>query len=321
MRRIEVAGPKTLDLPAARRFGTLYRMASSDLIQAQSAAAEAALVDYLNDLVARSYAIVYGRGRRRSRLLWQFVAMGFPRLFRQEVGAFLLAASIFVAGGATGAVWTAVDPDAAPVMLPEQHRNLTPRERVREERKTRGQHGLGESAAFGSFLFTHNIQVSFFEYALGLTAGIGTVALAFYNGVPLGSLAVQYHRDRQGLFFWAWILPHGIPELTSVFISGAAGLLLARAMIAPGRRRRRDALLAAAKRATLLVLGTIPILIVAGIVEGTISQMHPPRIAFGVKLAFAVVLGVATYAYLFFAGRGPAVGGEDHNSLLALSSK
>jgi uncharacterized membrane protein SpoIIM required for sporulation len=105
------------------------------------------------------------------------------------------------------------------------------------------------------------------------------------------------------MFFWAWILPHGIPELTAVFIAGASGLVIGRGLWVPGRRSRKAALVHEAKRAVRLVLGTMPILVLAGVIEGTISQMHAPIMPYELKLAFAVVVGIAVYAYLLFAGR------------------
>jgi uncharacterized membrane protein SpoIIM required for sporulation len=137
-----------------------------------------------------------------------------------------------------------------------------------------------------------------------LTYGVGTSALLFYNGVPLGALAVEDHQAGRGLFFWAWILPHGIPEITEIIIAGAAGLILARGLWLPGRRRRRDALRIEARRAAELLLGGIPLLILAGIIEGTVSQVHEPKIQYETKLAFAAIVGVAVFGYLLFAGRG-----------------
>jgi uncharacterized membrane protein SpoIIM required for sporulation len=140
-------------------------------------------------------------------------------------------------------------------------------------------------------------------FALGITFGVGTMAMLFYNGVPLGALAMQYHQEGLDTFFWAWILPHGIPELTEVAVAGGAGLLIARGLWLPGRRRRRDALIAEARTAAALVLGGMPILVLAGLIEGTISQLHEPVLPYAVKLVFAVLVGTGVYYYLLTAGR------------------
>jgi uncharacterized membrane protein SpoIIM required for sporulation len=168
-----------------------------------------------------------------------------------------------------------------------------------------GNAAADDATAFSAFLFTHNIQVTFIVFALGITGGVGTVALLFQNGVPLGALAAQYHQAGLDTFFWAWILPHGIPELTVVWIAGGAGLVIARGLLLPGRRLRRDALVAEAKTAAALVVGSMPLLVFAGLIEGTISQMHEPRVPYGAKLMFAAVAGTGVYWYLLRAGREP----------------
>jgi uncharacterized membrane protein SpoIIM required for sporulation len=304
--QVEARGLRSLGIDGARRFGKLYRSVSSDLIRARTELVDASVTDYLNDLVARSYAHIHaGTGQKAKNILRFFVA-GYPRLVREEWKPIVASAMLLLSGGVLGAVLVKVDPDALGVLIPEQHQEWTPEERIEHDAEE-GPHGGQQAAQFSSFLFTHNIQVSFLVFALGITFGVGTVSLLFYNGVPLGALAMQYHESGQGLFFWAWILPHGIPELTSIFIAGGAGLLLARGLWLPGRRSRRDALVHEAKRAARLVVGTMPIFVVAGFIEGTISQLHGSVIPYGLKLLFAALVGLGLYGWLALAGRGTPV--------------
>lgn len=303
--RVEAQGMRALGVDGARRFGKLYRAVSADLVRARSAVVDASIEDYLNDLVARAYARIYAGSSdtRRGPGLLSFFALDLPRLVRAEVRTVALSAALLFGGVAVGAVAAAVDPDAMGVLLPEQHAELTPGERVAAD-EARGAHAGDRAAEFSSFLFTHNIQVSFLVFALGITLGIGTAGVLFYNGVPLGALAVQYHQAGQGLFFWAWILPHGIPELTEIVIAGAAGLVLARGILLPGVRTRRDALVAEGRRAARMVVGGMPILVLAGLIEGTISQMHAPVMPYPAKLVFAAIVGTGLFAWLLLAGRG-----------------
>lgn len=300
--RVEREGMSALGIAGARRFGKLYRSVSSDLIRARTELVDVSVTDYLNDLVGRSYAQIHAGSGQRGKRLVSFFVEEFPRLFRLEWKVIALSAALFFAGGGVGAVAVALDADALGVVIPEQHQAWTPEERIARDTE-RGDHGGHQAAQFSSFLFTHNIQVSFLVFAMGLTFGVGTVSLLFYNGVPIGALAMQYHQAGEDLFFWAWILPHGIPELTSIFVAGGAGLLLARGLLVPGRRRRKDALVAEAKRAARLVVGVMPVLVVAGLIEGTISQMHEPTMPYWLKLAFALLVGVGLYTWLMLAGR------------------
>jgi len=300
--QVEASGLRSLGIDGAKRFGKLYRSVSSDLIRARTELVDASITDYLNDLVARAYAHIHAGTGQRGKELLAFFLRGYPKLVREEWKVIALSALLLLGGGAVGAGAVAVDQDALGVLIPAQHQAFTPGERIERDAR-RGAHAGDEAAAFSSFLFTHNIQVTFLVFAAGITFGVGTASLLFYNGVPLGALAMQYHQEGEGLFFWAWILPHGVPELTSIFVAGGAGLVIARALLLPGRRRRRDALVVEGRRAARLVVGTMPVLVLAGLIEGTISQIHEPTIPYVVKLAFALIVGAGLYSWLALAGR------------------
>lgn len=305
LRRVEQEGLGSLQLAGARELSKLYRAVSSDLIRARTEQVNASVVDYLNDIVARAYAIIHGAPANTERRILHFFTQGFPRLFRKEWRAVALSGAILMAGAAVGAAFVAVDPHALGALIPEMHQAHTPGERVGVEEQTGGKSSAHDAAAFSGWLFTHNIKVSFVVFALGITFGVGTAALLFYNGVPLGALAMQYHDAGLGTFFWAWILPHGIPELTEVAVAGGAGLIVARGLWLPGRRRRRDALTIEARTAAQLVLGGMPILVLAGVIEGTVSQIHEPTLPYAAKLAFAALIGAGLYYYLLMSGREP----------------
>lgn len=296
-------GLSSLHLQGARDLGKLYRAVSGDLIRARTELVNASVVDYLNDIVARSYAQLHassGSGEHRVR---DFFLLRFPRLFRREWRVIALAAAVMFSGGGVGALCVGLDPEAQGALIPDDHQEHTPQERVEQEQSGEKKPSGDASVAFSGWLFTHNIEVSFLVFALGISFGVGTLALLFYNGVPLGALAMQYHAAHLDLFFWAWILPHGVAELTEVCIAGGAGLVIARGLWLPGRRTRRDALVEEAKTAACLVLGGMPILVLAGVIEGTISQMHEPRMPYVAKLLFAALVAVGVYAFLLRAGR------------------
>jgi uncharacterized membrane protein SpoIIM required for sporulation len=301
--QIERDGMGHLSLAEARNFARLYRRVSSDLVHAQSAVVNAAMLDYLNDTVARAYAIMHTPTRPRPRALRRFFLVDFPRRFRRERRLISVAALVLLTGAATGAVCVARDPYALGALIPDDHQSFTPAERVRREERAGGHMAGDNAAAFSSWLFTHNMEVSFLVFALGLTFGLGTFALLFFNGVPLGALAMQYHQEGQDLFFWAWILPHGVTELTVVCIAGGAGLIIARGLWLPGQLSRGSAVTREAKSATALLLGGLPWLGLAGAVEGSVSQLHAPAMSYVAKLVFALFLAAAVFGFLLRAGR------------------
>jgi len=301
--RIEREGLKALSLEEAREFGRLYRAASSDLLWARGRSASAELVEALNDLVARGYAQTYPGRRPRLRDVSEFYLRGFPRLVRTEWKAVVAAYVLFLGGGLFGYAAMQLDPGAAVFLVPDQHQSLDPDQRVEREAKNDKGMSANDQTAFSSFLFTHNIQVAFLAFALGLTLGVGTVILLFVNGIFLGALAVAYETKGHAVWFWAWILPHGVPEISAICLAGAAGILLGRALVAPGSRSRADALRVEGRLAVRLVLGTLPIFVVAGIIEGTLSQIHEPHLPSVVKLLFAAAMAVLLGLYLLRAGR------------------
>src|SRR3989449_6563306 len=104
-----------------------------------------------------------------------------------------------------------------------------------------------------SRIITNNVQVAFFAFAFGITAGIGTLLLLTLNGLFFGAVLGLF--ANYGLAGWllTFVAGHGVLELTAIFIAGGAGLLVARALIAPGDLTRRDAPVLARRRAARAV--------------------------------------------------------------------
>lgn len=296
--KAERDGLKNLCLDDARALSRLYRSSSSDLLWVRAHGGAADVSGYLNDLVGRAYALTYPGKRPRLADVGRFLTLGFPEVMAREWRMFVAAFLLFWGGFGFGWVGMMADPEAGPYLVPEQHLKLDPQRREEDEAKNSGA-GAGDQAVFTTFLFTHNIKVSFFAFALGLTAGVGTAILLFLNGVMLGSLAWVYASKGMAGWFWAWILPHGIPEISAIVIAGSAGFVLARALVAPRGLPRAAALKTEGKTALELLLGTLALFVLAGFIEGTISQIHPPRLSVGFKVSFALLIGGGVYAYLW----------------------
>ena len=130
------------------------------------------------------------------------------------------------------------DPDSKAILLPIKDLLGDPSERVKQEEASSigGSHSLGASGV--SFYFTHNTKVSIFVLALGVTYGIGSVIMLFYNGVILGAVVLDYIRAGETVFLVGWLLPHGAVELPAIFIAGQAALILAGALIGWGEKNK-----------------------------------------------------------------------------------
>jgi uncharacterized membrane protein SpoIIM required for sporulation len=161
---------------------------------------------------------------------------------------------------------------------------------------------------FSAELMRNNISVTFRAMALGMTWGLGTILLLFYNGVVLGAVAFDYIADGQTVFLLGWLLPHGSVEIPAILLGGQAGLVLGRALIGWGTP---DSLRTRFRKVTpdlaTIAGGAALILVWAGIIEAFFSQYHEPVLPYWVKILFGSAQLVALGWFLFQSGKS---GGE-----------
>jgi uncharacterized membrane protein SpoIIM required for sporulation len=150
---------------------------------------------------------------------------------------------------------------------------------------------------------TNNMSVAFMAFALGITAGLGTLYMLLFNGLLIGVIGMACHLSGMSLKLWEFVAPHGVLELPAIFLAGGAGLRIASGLLFPGYLPRRESLVRAGSEAVQLLLGSIPILIVAGTIEAFVS---PTGLATNLKFAMAAALFVLLLGYLFGAGRSSA---------------
>jgi uncharacterized membrane protein SpoIIM required for sporulation len=307
LKRIEDDHDLRLSLEQTRRFHYLYDRAASDLLRISTFASSPEIVGYLEALVARAYGEIHEtRDPRRRFLFWHWVSRQLPRTFRRHLMAFWASVALTILGAVFGAGVLHFDPDAKATLLPFSHLMGKPSERVADEEQSKGNYLEGKKAGFAGQLMTHNIRVSLFTLALGMTYGVGTVVVLFYNGVILGAVSWDYIQDGQTRFLLGWLLPHGSVEIPSVIIAGQAGFVLAGALI--GSRKRLGLLdrLAAVRNDLVTLIGGFSMLLVwAGLVEAFFSQYHEPVLPYGVKIGFGLLELVMLSAYLSYSGRSP----------------
>src|SRR5205085_2034360 len=162
--------------------------------------------------------------------------------------------------------------------------------------------GLNEANQIRSTaIFTNNIRVTFFAFALGAVFGLGTLYVLAFNGASFGAIiALTYRAGFGNDLLLGFVISHGVIELTCIFIAGGAGLLIGTALLMPGNLTRADALKSRGMEAVRLIIGCIPLLVVAGIIEGFISPQPIPSV---IKIGIGLLTGITLYSYLFLAGR------------------
>lgn len=301
LRRLEDDPSAGMDLKEAKRFHLLYQQTAADLAKLQTFASEPELCRYVESVVAQAYAEIH-ETRRHTRsdfhpLRWFWIS--FPATFQRHIRAFWLSVAILMVGATFGGGVVLVDPDAKETLLPFSHLLGSPTQRVAEEEAAKKDRMAGRKATFSSELMTNNIRVSIFAFTLGMTFGLGTMVLLFYNGVILGAVVVDYIIAGQTVFLTGWLLPHGSIEIPSILIAGQGGLILGSMLVGQGDRAPLSARMRAFGPGLTTLIGGVAVLLVwAGIIESFISQYHEPALPYWAKIAFGTLQLVLLIAFL-----------------------
>ena len=299
---IKTHGVMRLSAEEVLEFGRWYRRAAAELAFHRTHEAEPERLFYLNDLLGQCYPFVYSAPRQPWPSVRRFFAVDFPRAVRQHALAIFLAVFISLLPGLIGYVVVRQNRPLADELMPAEL--LQSSDAVATRHDTRQDWmPLGMRPFASSFIMTHNISITILAFAGGMTAGLLTTYLMIYNGLMLGvcGAVVGEHGMHTAINFWAFVAPHGVFELTAIFISGGAGFLLAYALINPGETSRRLALQEAGKEAVKLMLGVAAMLTVAGSIEGFFSPQNIPE---SIKFTVAAIEAVLLFSYFLFAGRG-----------------
>ena len=272
-------------------LGPLYRRVASDLAQARTRAVSPDLTLHLNAIVGQAYALLYSAQAKTSpgRAVQQFYLTEFPTLLQKYKRYFFAAIAISLIG-AFFAYWLVItQPDKTDLFIPPEFKQSV-------EVWKSGKVVDNAHVEFSAQLMTHNLMVGVLASSTGVAGGVPTIGILFNNGTTLGAMSAIMTQVHQHAHFWPGILPHGIAELTAIFICGGAGLLFGVALLLPRPYSRADALRLYGMDAIKLTLGTIPLFIFAGVIEGMFSHL---AIAPPLRYAFATTNGVLWYLYLF----------------------
>jgi len=286
-------GVATLSHSELQELGLLYRQTASDLASAREDVTTRQLATYLNQLLGRCHNLIYLGHKPKVSGMVRFYRDTYPQLFRETLPQTLLALAIFAAAGIVAWVVTWHDPAFA-------YRLLGPRmmETI-EQRKMWTESIVTVKPMASSSIMTNNLSVAFSTFAMGISAGVGTIWMMALNGLLIGVIGAATWKAGMALQLWSFVAPHGVLELPAIFIAGGSGLEIARGLLFPGLLPRKVSLVRAGGRAAQLLLGTIPMLVVAGLIEGFFSPSAAPV---AMKFSLAAVLLLALLAYLFRLG-------------------
>lgn len=302
------SGLRVLPHAELQELSLLYRQMAADLATVREDPSGRQMTEYLNRLLGRAHNVIYGGSKVKGRSVLDFYLREYPQIFRETFSYTFAAFAIFFIAAIAGLLLSMKDPSFPQHILGAQMLDTIERRQM----WTHSIVGIRPLAASG--IMTNNLSVSFMTFASGVLAGFGTVYMLFFNGLLIGVIGAACWQADMSLQLWSFVAPHGVLELPAIFIAGGAGLLLAKGVLFPGLLPRKQSIEVEGRRAIRLVLGIIPLLIVAGTVEGFVSPTDLPLV---LKFAMAAALFTLLVFYVGGSDRmlrvGRKLGNQGHS--------
>ena len=248
----------------------LYRQIAADLSVLRQDATARTYTAHVNQLLARAHHIIYSGRKTNLLTIFLFLRDRYPVIFQRQIGYVLASVIVSVAWGLLGAALTSARPEfmrhfVGPQMIATMERHQMWTESI-----------VGVEPKASSMIMTNNLSVSFVTFAGGIAFGLGTCFLLYNNGMMLGVIGAACHQYGMSLALWSFVAPHGSLELPAILIAGGAGFRLGHAMLFPGALRWKESIARGGIEATQLVSGIIPMLVIAGCLEGFFSPSKAP---------------------------------------------
>ena len=267
LQKVEKKGIKSLSAIEIKDLASLYRSVSADLARARTNNLGDILIQDLQKLTARSYNQIYqGSHRQEWHRVREFYLWKLPQVIQESWIYIAIATGVFFLAGIIGWWYAWQDPTFIAITVPASLIS-----KVRDEGELWMGSIVGIEPLASSSITINNLSVSFGAIAGGITAGTYTLFIMALNGLSIGVIATLVGQNNLAYPFWAFVFPHGALELPAIFFAGGAGLLIGKAMIFPGQYRRLDAIKLNSAKAARLLFGIIPMLVIAGAIEGFFS--------------------------------------------------
>ncbi|WP_225657672.1 stage II sporulation protein M [Streptomyces pseudogriseolus] len=282
---------------------TLYQRAATHLSVIQSAAPDPQLTGRLSRLVARARSAVTGTRRASWRDVTHFLTHGFPAAVYRARHWWVPTALISTAVAAVLAWWIGTHPEVqASIAAPAELREMT-----RPGGQYETYYSSNPATSFAAQVWTNNAWAAALCLILGVFLGLPVLWILFQNmlnlGVGFGLMSSAGRLDT----FLGLVLPHGLLELTAVFVAAGTGLRLGWTVVDPGPRTRRTALAEEGRAALAMAIGLALVLFVSGAVEGFVTPSGLPTWA---RITIGVVAELTFLAYVYILGGRAARAGE-----------
>ena len=291
------SGLRSLSRAELQELGLLYRQVAADLAAIREDPSSPHFARYLNQLLARAHNTIYSGQRGSPLAVFRFFLDTYPLVFRRNAWYAAAALGVFLAAAVVGMTLTLRDPDFKVSILGPQLVETI-------ERREMWTHSiLAVKPLASSAIMTNNMSVAFMAFAMGITAGLGTLYMMALNGLMIGVIGTACAAAGMSVALWSFVAPHGVLELPAIFLAGGAGLRVAHGLLFPGTLPRRESLSRAGTEAVRLLIGAVPMLMVAGVIEAFVS---PTGLAPSLKFTMAGALAALLAAYLLSGRETPA---------------
>ncbi len=291
--QVDRRGLSSLNREQLQSLGRLYRSAASDLSRARALGFGIDITSYLNNLVVKGHNQVYQSPRNRWNDLAHFLWITFPAVYRNNIIYVVVSFLLFILPliGTWGLILNDVNvahmdvQTGHPIVSDELFSCIENKKMWTDESQER-------SPVVASFIATNNIKCCLLSYVGGITFGLLTVYVLVTNGIAIGGVFAVCQLHEMAYRLAAFVAPHGVFELSAIWISGGAGLLLGRGVLFPGKYNRTDSIRLAAKPSFVLFAGCVPLLLIAGTIEGFISPRTdmPQEAKYAVSISTLIVL-------------------------------
>ncbi len=291
--RMERSGVGALEPGEIPAFAAQYREVAADLARARTYQVDPRVIAYLERVVTAGHNALYStRGKDRAPLP-HYILRDFPAAVVQSWRYVLLAFLLFSVPAGVGYVMIRERPELGDELMPMMVARAEAAAGNQAEGRGYAETSTEERPQVAAWIITNNITVSFGTFVGGLTGGLLTAWLLFTNGMMLGLVLGLFQNYQAMNYLLTFVLGHGVLELTAIFISAGAGFRLAKAIIAPGDRTRKDALVMEGRIAARMIGAVVTLLAIAGTIEGLLSTSAASAIwKYSVSAATAVLLAL-----------------------------
>jgi uncharacterized membrane protein SpoIIM required for sporulation len=268
--RSDTSGLGQLSREELQELALLYRQVAGDLSVLRQDETARTYAQHVNQLLARAHHIIYSGRKTNLLTLFRFMRDEYPAIFQRQIGYVTASLLVTLSGAVLGVVLTGARPEF-------MRHFLGPQMIATMERHEMWTHSIVSVAPLAtSAIMTNNLTVSFVTFASGIFFGLGAFFSLFANGMLLGVIGAACHQYGMSVALWSFVAGHGSLELPAIIIAGGAGFRLGHAMLFPGPLRWKDSVAQGGVEAAKLVSGIIPMLFVAGCLEGFFSPSQAP---------------------------------------------